>query len=96
MNKSKILFVLPTLKQDGAEVQISNLLSYFENFKVDIFTFDLFKEGSSIFRDLEGIKVYTKNRNTNLRALKKIIESNVCLSVRLSVVKFSRVPYIRS
>ena len=76
MNKPKILFVLPTLKQDGAEVQISNLLSYFENFKVDIFTFDLFKEGSSIFRDLEGIKVYTKNRNTNLGALKKIIESN--------------------
>ena len=76
MNKSIILFVLPTLKQDGAEVQISNLLSCFENFKVDIFTFDLFKEGSSIFRDLEGIKVYTKNRNTNLRALKKIIESN--------------------
>ena len=76
MNKPKILFVLPTLKQDGAEVQISNLLSCFENFKVDIFTFDLFKEGSSIFRDLEGIKVYTKNRNTNLRALKKIIESN--------------------
>ena len=76
MNKSKILFVLPTLKQDGAEVQISNLLSCFENFKVDIFTFDLFKEGSSIFGDLEDIKVYTKNRNTNLRALKKIIESN--------------------
>ena len=43
MNKSKILFVLPTLKQDGAEVQISNLLSCFENFKVDIFTFDLFQ-----------------------------------------------------
>ena len=76
MNKPKILFVLPTLKQDGAEVQISNLLSCFENFKVDIFTFDLFKEGSSIFGDLQGIKVYTKNRNTNLRALKKIIESN--------------------
>ena len=76
MNKSKILFVLPTLKQDGAEVQISNLLSCFENFKVDIFTFDLFKEGSSIFGDLEDVKVYTKNRNTNLRALKKIIESN--------------------
>jgi len=76
MNKPKILFVLPTLKQDGAEVQISNLLSCFENFKVDIFTFDLFKEGSSIFGDLQGIKVYTKNRNTNLRALKKVIESN--------------------
>ena len=41
MNKPKILFVLPTLKQDGAEVQISTLLSCFENFKVDIFTFDL-------------------------------------------------------
>ena len=57
MNKSKILFVLPTLKQDGAEVQISNLLSCFENFKVDIFAFDLFNclEGTNsgfVFRDL--------------------------------------------
>ncbi len=76
MNKSKILFVLPTLKQDGAEVQISNLVSCFENFKVDIFTFDLFKEGSSILGNLKDVKVYTKNGYTNLRALKKIIDSN--------------------
>ena len=66
MNKSKILFVLPTLKQDGAEVQISNLISYFDNFKVDIFTFDLFEEGNSIFGDLEDVKVFTKNEYTNL------------------------------
>ena len=65
MNKSKILFVLPTLKQDGAEVQISNLVSCFENFKVDIFTFDIFKEGSSILGDLKDVKVYTKNGYTN-------------------------------
>ena len=72
MNKSKILFVLPTLKQDGAEVQISNLLSCFENFKVDIFTFDLFKEGSSIFGDLEKSKSIQKIEIQTLEHSKKL------------------------
>ena len=72
MNKPKILFVLPTLKQDGAEVQISNLLSCFENFKVDIFTFDLFKEGSSIFGDLQGIKSIQKIEIQTLEHSKKL------------------------
>ena len=76
MNKSKILFVLPTLKQDGAEVQISNLLSCFKNFKVDIFTFDTYKEGSSILNDLGDVQVFTKNGHTNFRALKKIVDNN--------------------
>ena len=76
MNKSKILFVLPTLKKDGAEVQISNLLSCFKNFKIDIFTFDLYEEGNSILNDLGEVQVFTKNGSTNLKALKKIIDSN--------------------
>lgn len=76
MNKSKILFVLPTLKKDGAEVQISNLLSCFTNFTIDIFTFDLYKEGNSILNDLEEVQVFDKNGSTNLKALKKIIDSN--------------------
>ena len=38
MNNSKILFVMPTLKKDGAEVQIANLISYFKHFQIDIFT----------------------------------------------------------
>ena len=74
MNKSKILFVLPTLKKDGAEVQISNLLSCFKNFKIDIFTFDLYEEGNSILNDLGEVQVFTKNGSTNLKALKKIID----------------------
>ena len=76
MNKSKILFVLPTLKKDGAEVQISNLLSCFKNFKIDIFTFDLYEEGNSILNDLGEVQVFTKNGTTNLKALKKIIDNN--------------------
>ena len=76
MNKSKILFVLPTLKKDGAEVQISNLLSCFKNFKIDIFTFDLYEEGNSILNDLGEVQVFTKNGSTNLKALKKIIDRN--------------------
>ena len=55
MNNSKILFVMPTLKKDGAEVQIANLISYFKHFQIDIFTFDLYKEGDSIINQLDGI-----------------------------------------
>ncbi len=75
MNKTKILFVMPTLKKDGAEVQISNLISYFEKFTIDIFTFDLYKEGNSILNDLGDVEIYTKDGSTNLYALKKIIDS---------------------
>lgn len=45
MNKPKILYVVPTLKKDGAEVQISNLVSNLTKFQIDIYTFDLYRRG---------------------------------------------------
>tara|TARA_B100000073_G_C23709175_1_gene563545 strand:- start:566 stop:1648 length:1083 start_codon:yes stop_codon:yes gene_type:complete len=76
MNNSKILFVMPTLKKDGAEVQIANLISYFKHFQIDIFTFDLYKEGDSIINQLDGIKIFTNHGLSTIVSLNKVINEN--------------------
>ena len=59
-NNQKILYVMPTLKQDGAEVQILNLLKHISNNEIEIFAFEKFKRTSSIYEDLIslGLKVH--------------------------------------
>ena len=42
-NNQKILYVMPTLKQDGAEVQILNLLKHISNHEIEIYAFEKFK-----------------------------------------------------
>ncbi len=76
MNSSKILYVMPTLKKDGAEVQIANLISYFKKFQIDIFTFDLYREGDSILNQLDGIRVFTNQGLSNIVSLNKVINEN--------------------
>ena len=77
MNNSKILFVMPTLKKDGAEVQIANLISYFKHFQIDIFTFDLYNEGDSIINQLDGIKIFTNHGLSTIVSLNKVINVTV-------------------
>ena len=67
---------MPTLKKDGAEVQIANLISYFKHFQIDIFTFDLYKEGDSIINQLDGIKIYTNHGLSTIVSLNKVINEN--------------------
>ena len=76
MNKPKILYVLPTLKKDGAEVQISNLIKNFDSVDTDLFTFDLYRNGDSIEESLRGIKVYSKKRTISIIEIYKIIQAN--------------------
>ena len=47
-DKLKILHVVPTLKKDGAEVQLSELFKDFNNVHIELFTFDLYENGDSI------------------------------------------------
>ena len=59
-NNQKILYVMPTLKQDGAEVQILNLLKHISINEIEIYAFEKFKSSSSIYKDLIslGLKVH--------------------------------------
>jgi glycosyltransferase involved in cell wall biosynthesis len=76
MNKPKILYVVPTLKKDGAEVQISNLVSNLTKFQIDIYTFDLYRRGDSIESSLDAINIYSKNGIFNIFQLNKLININ--------------------
>jgi|TARA_B100001093_G_scaffold425695_1_gene419289 glycosyltransferase involved in cell wall biosynthesis len=76
MNKPKILYVLPTLKKDGAEVQIANLIKNCDNFEIDLFTFDLYRIGDSIEQNLGEIKVFSKKRILSIIEIYKLIQVN--------------------
>ena len=41
----KILHVVPTLKKDGAEVQLAELFKEINNVEIELFTFDLYENG---------------------------------------------------
>ena len=42
-NKIKVLHVVPTLKRDGAEVQLSKIFKQFKYVEVELFTFDMYE-----------------------------------------------------
>lgn len=74
MNKKlKVLHVLPTLKKDGAEVQLANVLQEIKNTNVDVFTFDIYENGDSIESMLKNNNLYFKN---SIFYLKNIIDKN--------------------
>ena len=50
-SKIKILHVVPTLKKDGAEVQLAELFKEINNVEIELFTFDLYENGDSILSD---------------------------------------------
>ena len=58
-NKLKILHVIPTLKKDGAEVQLSSVINEINNIHFDIFTFDMHIGGDSVRDSLENYTIYT-------------------------------------
>jgi hypothetical protein len=45
MKNIKILHVVPTLKKDGAEVQLALQMNNFKNVEAELFTFDMYREG---------------------------------------------------
>ena len=56
-NKIKVLHVVPTLKRDGAEVQLSKIFQEFKYADVELFTFDMYENGDSIIDKLGEVKV---------------------------------------
>lgn len=46
----KVLHVIPTLKKDGAEVQLSEIFKNFNSIEVELFTFDKYEYGDSILK----------------------------------------------
>ena len=58
MNNIKILHVVPTLKKDGAEVQLALQMNNFKNVEAELFTFDMYREGNSVENDLGNIKLH--------------------------------------
>lgn len=73
--KLKVLHVVPTLKKDGAEVQLSEIFKKFNNVDIDLFTFDLHEEGDSIYKNLKDIEVFYKS-SLSISYLYKIIKEN--------------------
>ena len=58
-DKLKILHVVPTLKKDGAEVQLASIINEIKNIHFDIFTFDMYRKGDSVEKSLEKYSIYT-------------------------------------
>ena len=75
-NKIKVLHVVPTLKRDGAEVQLSKIFKQFKYVEVELFTFDMYEEGDSIIDSLEGTKVTSARRFLGIFYLFKFIKKN--------------------
>ena len=74
-NKLKVLHVLPTLKKDGAEVQLSELFKKVKNINIHLFTFDLYEQGDSIANNLKEIPIFYKS-NLSINFLYKLINEN--------------------
>tara|TARA_X000000368_G_scaffold418615_1_gene419014 strand:+ start:5013 stop:6098 length:1086 start_codon:yes stop_codon:yes gene_type:complete len=60
-NDLKVLHVIPTLKKDGAEVQLAAVLNEFKNVNCELFTFDLYKNGDSIEDSIKKISVHSSS-----------------------------------
>jgi len=71
----RVLHVIPTLKKDGAEVQLSEIFKNFKNVEIELFTFDLYERGDSIIENLNNIKIYNQS-NLNLISLYRLIKNN--------------------
>ena len=75
-DKLKILHVVPTLKKDGAEVQLAELFKEIDNVRIELFTFDLHENGDSISNNLENITIYNESSIKSIFFLNKIIKNN--------------------
>ena len=68
MNKKlNVLHVIPTLKKDGAEFQLSELFKQFSDINVEVFTFDLYEEGDSIINN--PVSKYSRQRDGTNRQI---------------------------
>ena len=75
MKNIKILHVVPTLKKDGAEVQLALQMNHFKNVETELFTFDIYKKGNSVQSDLDNIKIHY-NKFFKIYYLYKLIKKN--------------------
>ena len=75
-NKLKVLHVVPTLKSDGAEVQLSKIFKQFKYVEVELFTFDIYEEGDSIIDSLEETNVTSAKSIFSILYLHKFIKKN--------------------
>ncbi len=75
-NNLKILHIVPTLKKDGAEVQLSMLFKEIKNVDIELFTFDLYSNGDSIIDLLDEIKVHSSKSFFSLFFIIKLIKNN--------------------
>ena len=75
-NKIKVLHVVPTLKRDGAEVQLSKIFKKFNHTDLELFTFDMYEKGDSIISDLGETKVTSAGRFSSFFYLYKLIKKN--------------------
>ena len=72
----KVLHVVPTLKKDGAEVQLSEIFKNFHNIEVELFTFDKYEHGDSILKNLGNIVLHHKSSIMSIIFLNKLIKDN--------------------
>jgi len=75
-DKLKIFHVVPTLKKDGAEVQLAELFKEIDNVHIELFTFDLYQNGDSISNNLENINIYSESSIKSIFFLNRIIKNN--------------------
>lgn len=75
MKNIKILHVVPTLKKDGAEVQLALQMNHFKNVETELFTFDIYKKGNSVQSDLDNIKIHY-SKVFKIYYLYKLIKKN--------------------
>ena len=77
MNENlKVLHVVPTLKKDGAEVQLSEVFKNFNNVEVEIFTFDMHEHKESIIENIKEIVLHHKKSFFSIFFLNKLIKDN--------------------
>ena len=72
----KVLHVVPTLKKDGAEVQLSEIFKNFNNIEVELFTFDKYEYGDSIVKNLGNIVLHHNSSIIPIFFYKLIKENN--------------------
>ena len=72
----KVLHVVPTLKKDGAEVQLSEIFKNFNNIEVELFTFDKYEYGDSIVKNLGNIVLHHNSSIMSIFFLHKLIKEN--------------------
>ena len=74
--KLKVLHVVPTLKKDGAEVQLSEIFKHFNNVNVELFTFDKYENRDSVIDNLNSIVLHHKKSLASIFFLIKLIKDN--------------------